>query len=340
MRVLIVRLGALGDIVHAAPVAAALRHERPDARIDWVVDAKHRSMVDLLEGLDTVHVWEGPRLRGPRGLGRVLGSLRAVRYDVALDLQGLIKSAMLARLSGAARVIGFAAASLREPAARWLYSSTVVPRDDGHVIEKNVSLLGALGLAARPAAVLLKRPATPAIDAFLERHAAGERVALLNPGAGWPNKQWPVQRFGELARVLRERFGLRSVVTWGPGERPLAASLVSHAASAAVEGPSTTLADFLELARRAVLVVAGDTGPLHLAAAVGTPVVGLFGPTSAVRNGPFGMPAATQLTRYDGCGCHYARRCLRGAPCIDTIEVQEVMAAIASALNPPAGGAR
>ncbi len=333
MRVLIVRLGALGDIIHAAPVAAAIRAARPEASIDWVVDAKHAGVLDLLEGLDRVVVWQGPLVRGERGVLATLATLRAARYDVALDLQGLLKSAVLARLTGAARVVGFAASSLREPAARWFHSEHVVTKDDGHVVEKNLSMLAALGLPPVAAPVRFTTRTSPAIVAFLASWTGASRFAVLNPGAGWPNKQWPVARFGSVAAELQRRFGMRSCVTWGPGEQKVADEVVAASAGTAVVAPATQLSDYLELVRRASLVVAGDTGPMHMAAAVGARVVGLFGPTSEVRNGPYGMPHAAQVSRFGECGCRYARQCVTGGRCIERIEVPDVLRAVQRALQ-------
>lgn len=333
MRVLIVRLGALGDIIHAAPVAAAIRAARPGASIDWVVDAKHVGVVDLLEGLDRVVVWQGPLIRGDRGVLAALATLRAARYDVALDLQGLLKSAVLARLTGAARVVGFAASTLREPAARWFHTEHVITTNDGHVVEKNLSVLPALGLPAVAAPVRFKTRPAPVIEAFLASWAGGSRFAVLNPGAGWPNKQWPVARFGSVAAELLRRFDLRSCVTWGPGEQTVADQVAMASAGAATVAPATQLSDYLALARRASLVIAGDTGPMHMAAAVGARVVGVFGPTSEVRNGPYGMPRTAQVSRFEECGCHYARQCVTGGRCIDRIDVAEVIHAVACALE-------
>lgn len=338
MRVLIVRLGALGDILHAAPVVAALRASRPEVRIDWVVDARHRAIAELLDGIDHLIVWSGPKMTGSEGLWSTLSALRAARYDLALDLQGLIKSALLARLSGAARVVGFAAASLREPAARVFYSETVTPNDGGHVVEKNLSVLPPLGVAAMARPVRFKPVSSPTIERFVTESFVGRPFAVLNPGAGWPNKQWPVERFGALARWLRDGPGLASCVTFGPQERALAARVVDASEHAAVIAPPTSIPDYVALVRRASLVVAGDTGPMHIAAAVGTRVVGIFGPTSSVRNGAFGMPPSSQVSRYDTCACHYARRCTRASQCVDDIEVAEVRAAVAVALED--GGTR
>lgn len=316
MKILIVRLGALGDIVHAIPAVAALRRTRPDAEIDWVVEARHHEIVDLVSGLrrrvliDTRGKWH--RLAG------VVRALRRERYDAALDLQGLVKSAVLARLSGARRVIGFDRPALREPAAALMYSERHVQDDRQHVVYKNLALAGALAPIDARIEFPLEIPA---------RAAPVEPYALLNPGAAWPNKRWPADRFGALARWMRERHGLSSLVLWGPGERDLAEAVAAASSGAASVAPATRIADVLALARGARLVVSGDTGPLHLAAAVAAPVIGLYGPTTAARNGPW-RPDDVTVSRYEGCACHYERRCRREARCIDEITVEDVERAV------------
>jgi ADP-heptose:LPS heptosyltransferase len=149
---------------------------------------------------------------------------------------------------------------------------------------------------------------------------------VLNPGAAWPNKRWPPDRFGALAAKLRERTGLRTLVTWGPAERGLAEAVVAASAGAAAAAPATSVPDLAVLMRDAALVVAGDTGPLHIAAAMGAPLVGLYGPTWPERNGPW-HPRDVVISRADVCVCHHKRQCLRGAPCINDITLDEVLAA-------------
>ena len=333
MKILIVRLGALGDIVHAVPAVAALRREHPGAEIDWVADSRHREIVELVKGLrrrvliDTRGSW--------RRMAAVIRELRAEKYDVALDLQGLVKSAVLARLSGAARVIGFDRPALREPAAAFFYHERHVTDDTQHVLRKNLALVASLA----------PRPSSPAGPDFPPAREALRRepiefpldvpsstthvepYALLNPGAAWPNKRWPPQRFGAVADWLHTRHGLRSLVLRGPGERPLAEAVSAASTGAAEPAPPTTIADVLGLARGARLVISGDTGPLHLAAAVGAPVIGLYGPTTPARNGPW-MPDDVTVSRYESCGCHYERRCRRPSACIDDISVQDVQRAV------------
>jgi heptosyltransferase-1 len=165
----------------------------------------------------------------------------------------------------------------------------------------------------------------------------GGPFALLNPGAAWPNKRWPPERFGEVAAFLREVRGIRSVVVWGPGDEALARSVVDASEGAATEAPPTGIADLVALSRAASLCVSGDTGPVHLAAAVGTPVVGLFGPTDSERNGPWRAEDVV-VTRFGACGCHYERRCRRdrdGRWCLQDISVAEVTAAIQQRLGTP-----
>jgi len=328
MNILIVRLGALGDLVHAVPAAAALRAAMPDARIDWLVDAKHRVFLDLVGGLDRVVTLDG---RSLTAWADVVKRLREGVYDVALDFQGLMKSAVLARASGARRVAGFSIWHLREKGARPFYSET----DDGggegaparHVIGKNLHLLRVVGVQTDAIAFPLAPVASDVVSQL-----GGEPFALINPGAAWPNKQWPPERFGEIAAFLREIRGLRSIVLWGPGEAAIAAAVCDASKGAARLAPATTIPDIIALARSASLFVSGDTGPLHLAGAVGTPIVAIFGPTDPERNGPW-LEDDVVVSRYGTCDCHYQRQCQADAWCLDDVTVAEVSAGILQRLG-------
>jgi len=324
-RILIVRMSALGDIVHALPVLAALRRAWPDAQVDWIVDEAYASILSLAEGLHQRVVVRG---KGPDAKGYVsaVRHLRAQKYDAALDLQGLIKSAVWARLSGAARVIGFDRAHLREPMAALFYTETVVPFDAPHVIQKNLSILKAFDLAPGPLELPLHPEAAMATTTALAAVGGPRQYVVLNPGAAWPNKRWPADRFGALAAELHAQTGLRSLITWGPSEQALAETVVSASGGTAALAPPTAIADLAVIMRDAALVVSGDTGPLHIAAAMGTPLVGLYGPTWPERNGPWN-PDDEVISRAGGCVCHHKRQCLRGAPCINEIAVSEVLAA-------------
>jgi ADP-heptose:LPS heptosyltransferase len=357
MNILIVRLGALGDIVHAIPAAAALRAAQPSAQIDWLVEAKHEPIVHLISGIDRVITLERPAIPG---WVRVVRELRSAPYDVAIDLQGLMKSAVLARASGARRVIGFSIWHLREKTARAFYSEvedlppdggsreskTVNPSHDrgfrlqaeapviqaeAHVIHKNLRLLRTLGIETDRIEFPLRQRPSPAVN-DVRREAGEQPFALLNPGAAWPNKRWPPERFGAVAAFLRDVRGIRSFVLWGPGEAPLAHAVAEASDGAAIVAPPTQLADLLALSRAAVLMVSGDTGPLHVAAAAGTPIVALFGPTDPLRNGPF-SPEDVVVSRYEACGCHYKRRCRTDAWCLADVGIPEVTAAIQQRLS-------
>ena len=333
MNILIVRLGALGDIVHAIPAAAALRQVYPDARIDWAVDEKHHEILQLVDGIDRLILLRRPALRGWTD---AITQLRAGRYDVALDFQGLMKSAVLARASGAARVLGFSIWHLREKGARPFYSESVETSAGGggavlHVVQKNLQLLAALGIE-RPAIVFPFRRVPSAARDAIQAEADGRPFALLNPGAAWPNKRWYTDRFGEVAAFLHEVRGIVPIVLWGPGEEVLAERVIESSGGVARMAPPTGIADLVEISRDAAIMVSGDTGPLHIAAAVGTPIVSIFGPTDPARNGPW-FADDVVVSRHEKCGCHYQRKCTQAEWCLTTVPVVEVTAAIQQRLQ-------
>jgi heptosyltransferase-1 len=323
MNILIVRLGALGDVVHAVPAAAALRKAFPAAGLDWLVEAKHRDIVDLVTAVDRVISLESPTLAG---WTTALRALRRTAYDIAIDLQGLMKSAVLARASGAARVVGFSIWHLREKAARPFYSDAH-DAEGGHVIRKNLRLLRAVGVDEEEIRFPLAERPSRAFDLLLQRIPADRRFALINAGAAWPNKRWPPERFGDLASFLRDACGLTPVVLWGPGEERLADEVIAASSNAAIAAPPTGVADLVALCRAAALVVSGDTGPLHIATAVGTATVSLFGPTDPARNGPY-SPEDVVVSRYETCGCRYDRRCHEASWCLGDVTTAEVCAAV------------
>ena len=326
---LIVRLGALGDVVHAIPFAAALRAEFPHARIDWMVEPRYTALLDLVRTIDR-RVPLDPRwlMRGSerQRFLRTLADLRRVQYDVAFDLQGLVKSAALARAVRPRRLVGFPRRHLREPLARLFYTSAPDPGAVTHVIYKNLALLSAVGAQDRRVQFPLTIPRSETVDSVVQRFAPGGYV-VINPGAAWPNKRWPPACFGAVAASMRQTYGLRSLVLWGPGEKDLAHQVADAAAGAAEVSPPTGVAEIAGIARAARLMISGDTGPMHIAAAVGTPLVTLFGPTRPDRNGPWALYDIA-LSRVDQCSCVYERQCRREVPCITDIGVDEVLAAV------------
>ena len=329
MNFLIVRLGALGDIVHTIPAVAALRKAHPNARIDWVVDARHAPFAELVLPVDRIIRLEKATVNAWVDLVR---RLRPYRYDVALDFQGLMKSALLARASGAARVVGFSIWHLREKGARPFYSEVDGGESVPHVIGKNLSLLSTVGVSSSELEFPLAEAPSPALDA-VRRDIGDAPFALINPGAAWPNKRWPAARFGEVASFVRDVRGLQPIVLWGPAEEALARDVVATSGNAARMAPATTMADLLELSRHASLMVSGDTGPLHIAGAAGTPLVAIFGPTDPARNGPWSRDDIV-VSRYGSCRCHYQRQCRQSAWCLDDVTVAEVTAAIQHRLGP------
>ena len=256
-RLLVIRLSALGDVVHTIPAVVALR-ERFD--VAWAVEAPYRELVETVAGVRAIPValkrWSLRNIREAR---------RAVSgFDVAIDFQGLVKSALLARASGAKHRIGFAAEFVRERPAAWLMNHCRHIDPNRHVVEWNMQLAGV--------------EKVPDVD-FQKFTANGQQPTandiVILPGAGRREKQWPY--FAELAKRLDP------LAVWGPGEENLAR------ATGARMAPPTNLRELARLLRNAQLVIGGDTGPLHLAAALGTPVIGLYGPTNPARNGPYGQ---------------------------------------------------
>jgi lipopolysaccharide heptosyltransferase I len=339
MRILIVKLGSIGDIVHTLPSLAAIRRALPRAEISWAVERRaaeilrDNPVLNRLIVIDTkvLRRWpvSGETLLATR---QQLRRLRASPFDLAIDFQGLLKSATIARLSGARRRFGFGRAALREPASRLLLNGAVeVPRHT-HVIRKNLALIaGALGIEVPGDAGKFEFPLH--VSREQEREAveiaarAGERFAILNPGGGWPTKLWDAGRFGALADELLLRHGLRSVVTHGPGERELAERVAQASRSGACVVACPTLKGFYALALRAAVYVGGDTGPTHLAVAAGTPVVGLFGPTEWWRNGsPREEDICVERTNI-GCRTDCHRRACTQWVCMD-IEVERVRSAV------------
>jgi len=323
VRVLVVRLSSIGDVVHTLPALAALHRHGWEA--GWLVEPASRVLLDDNPLLGQVVAAPPAKAFAAWPALEAVRALRAFRYDVALDFQGLWKSAGWARLSGARRVLGWEHAARRERASAVLVGERVAPVAEGHVIDKNLALLRPLGIEA----VGLREFPLPFSPSAVARADEGLRglgaVVLLNPGGGWASKLWPAERFGALAKGLRG-LGLQPLVTWGPGEEALADRVVHASGGAAARSFPTTLLDYVELARRAHLVVAADTGPLHLACAVGTPVVALFGPTDPGRNGPF-VPEDVAVRRTPACAPCYSRQCVRHAGIMDGIEVGEVLAA-------------
>jgi len=339
MRVLIVKLGSIGDIVHTLPALAALRGAMPQAEISWVVERqsseilKDNPLLDRLIEVDTKALrrglMSGETLRAPR---QQLRRLRASAFDVALDFQGLLKSASIARLSGARRVFGYSREGLREPASAIFLSKRIAVPRQIHVIHKSLMLLrGALDVPVPQRPEELSFPinitAQDQAEAQQVADSSGGNYAILNPGGGWPTKLWSADRFGKLADLLWSSYRISSLVTYGPGELELAENVRRSSASGKATPVNVSLKAFYSLARDARVYVGGDTGPTHIAVAAGTPIVGLFGPTEWWRNGS-PRPQDICVERNDiDCRVDCHRRSCSKWICMD-IEVGRVMEAV------------
>ena len=301
-RILIVRLSAIGDVIHGMPVLNALRIHWPGAMIAWLAEGH---CGDLLEGhpaLDELIRVPRKWLKSPSEVRRIRRELRQRKFDIAIDLQGLTKSAIAASLSGARRRIGYGGIDGRE-LSRLLNNCLVEPTAT-HVVDRNLDLLKPLGIVKpKPEFLLPILPdAREKTVAFLGECGLQQRFAVINPGAGWPSKLWPVERYAEVARHLGQHRSLPSVVVWaGNQELHLAEQIVRESSGHATLAPPTTLGELAALNRQASLFVGSDTGPLHMAAALGTPTVALFGPVPHERNGPYGdRHIALQKSRLEG----------------------------------------
>jgi heptosyltransferase-1 len=303
-RLLIVRLGAMGDVIHGLPAVSALRAAFPEAMLGWLIEERWAELLCTLATprsgprsaqrplVDRVHTVNIRQWRtAPFSVAtweRVAASvsdLRAARYEVALDLQGAVRSSLLARWSGAPAIYG--AAQPRENLASMFYTRQIITRGQ-HIVEQGVSLAAAVAhQALKIPKVDLPRDvaAEQQCDRRLKAQGTPE-FAILNPGAGWGAKQWPAERYGEVARQLAKN-GFKALVNYGPGEEDLARA-VETASSGTAETFTGSLTQLIALTRRAGLFIGGDTGPMHLAAALGVPVIAIFGPTDPARNGPFG----------------------------------------------------
>ena len=283
-RFVILRMSALGDIVHTLPAVAALRESFPQAEIDWLVDYKFSPI--LAGNPDVNHVIAMNR-NNWRGVAAGVKQLRAAHYTTALDFQSLYRSAILGYFSGAPRRIGFDAEHSREGGAALFYTQKVTPRRK-HVVEQNMEIVESIG--ARVKDIRFPLHVSAKAEEYVERALSARGVKdyfVLSPGGGWGSKCWPADRYGALHRVLAARYGWRGVISFSPAERQLAEIVRREAGSPEPIVELFDLPQLMALLRRAKFLVAADTGPLHLASALGTPVVGLYGPTDPARNGPY-----------------------------------------------------
>jgi heptosyltransferase-1 len=303
-RLLIVRLSAMGDVIHTLPAAQALRQAFPDTVIGWLIEERWAELLcapgtprrgprvaqrPLADWVHTVNLtgWRKSltSVSTLQEVAKVWNDVRSVHYDVAVDLQGAIRSAVLARWSGARTVYG--AADSRESPASLLYTRRVIARGV-HVVEQNLSIAEAVA-QQKLTTPQVQFPRDLEVEERMQQRLAEEGIetfAILNPGAGWGAKRWPAERYGFVAQALA-KDGVRAVLNYGPGEENLARE-AEAASDGAAKPMKCSITELIALTRRARLFIGGDTGPMHLAAALQVPVVAIFGPTDPARNGPYG----------------------------------------------------
>ncbi|MBI3812203.1 MAG: glycosyltransferase family 9 protein [Nitrospirae bacterium] len=299
-RILIIKLGAVGDVIHTLPVLETLRGRFPQAHIGWAVEEAAAPILEGNPALNELIRLERKKLRGTGGLAyfrRWLQSLRERQFDTALDPHNLFKSGLAAYASGASLRVGFR--KFREgnflfmnrwvrPAARYC-----------HAVEKYLTLLDPLGISESQRVFRFPLAWGPRDEEFIDRFwtqqgygrdgAKQEAVVAVNPGANWPSKRWMPERYAQVADRLVKDHGIRLLILWGPGERPLAERIARSMSETFVIAPETDLKLLAALIKRCRLVITGDTGPLHIAAALAVPTVALFGPSDPARNGPYGQ---------------------------------------------------
>ena len=296
MKILIVKLSSIGDVVHTLPALAAIRRALPDAEIAWAVEKssaeilRGNQLIDNLIEVDTRSLRRGGKVIEEILIDatRQLRQLRRHKFDIALDFQGLLKSASIIKLAKAEKRFGFSKQNLREPASRFLLTDTVDVAKQTHIIRKNLALAEkALNISVPETnyEFPIDTDETHRREAEKIIEQTGENYALLNPAGGWTTKLWAAEKFGALADKLWEENNLVSIVTTAPNEIELAKTVLQNSRSGKVTLAQPSLKGFYELAKRARIYIGGDTAPTHLAVAANAPVIGIFGPTEWWRNG-------------------------------------------------------
>jgi heptosyltransferase-1 len=343
-KILIIRLSSLGDILHTLPAFADLRASFPEAQIGWLVAERFKFLVSAVRGIDALHVLDTGALRrfpwdpsACRSLRESIRNLRIHHYDFSIDFQGLLKTAFLGFISGSGTRLGFSRELVREAPAHWFYHRALdKPQTQVHVLALNRMLAELAG--ARPASAFCDFIVPEAdrrhVDALLRQKQLTGFV-VINPGGGWSTKRWSLERYGVLARKIQTELSLPVVVTTGPGEEPFFGTIADACNGVVPHHLPVSFLQLIPLLQKARLLVGGDTGPFHLASALGTAVVGIFGPTSPVRNGPW-RDGEEVVTHMLPCSACHGRTCPTNNECMD-ISVDEVFAAVVRRLGSQEG---
>ena len=326
-RFLVVRLGSLGDIVHTFPAVAALRESFPASEIVWLT---HPRWVELVAASGvTSEIWPVDS-RNLASVSAVIGKIRSGRWDAAIDYQGLWKSAFLPFLGGVSKRIGFSSATIREMGVPILYTDRVVCQAR-HIADQNgeLSLRTGAEHGVNAFALHVCQSAEARVRSDLQ-HEGVDRYIVLSPGGGWRAKCWPAERFGALCQKIRAELDLRCVINYGPGEESLAEEVRRASGGANPVVYDGELGALMASLRGAQCIVGGDTGPLHLAVALGTRAVALFGPTDPARNGPY--PPGETVLRSANAATTYGRSNTTD-PSLLALSVEEVFAAVEQRLG-------
>src|ERR1700756_2892575 len=322
-RLLVVRLGSLGDIVHAFPAVSGLRTSFPNAEVIWLTHPKWEFLIKTA-GLAT-QIWTVDT-RNWSNVRSILTRIRKHRFEAAIDYQGLWKSAAIPFLAQIPRRIGFSSETIREVGVPFLYTDRGRVSAERHVADQNAELSARAGAIIATGSVTLQVPEDDekVVRARIAQYGTEEYI-VLSPGGGWGSKCWPTGRYGVLAEKLFEQFGLRSVINVGPGEEHLAPNGMRGAGNSQPIQFTGSLGELMALLKNASAVVAGDTGPLHLADALGTRVIAIFGPTDPARNGPY--QGSGIVLGWEGATTTYKRETEPDESLLH-ISVDEVMSAI------------
>ena len=344
--ILIVRLSSIGDVVHTLPAFMSLRRSLPGTRIGWAVESAAAGLVRSLPGPLCVHEIPAQQWRRAllspstwRSMAAVRAEIRGAKYDVAIDFQGLVKSALVARLSGA-EALGLHGSDARERPATWMYSRTPEPAPPGHIVHRSLHLASLVGAATERVEFpdLYGDADAERIDAELATRGL-ESFVVVHSAANWDSKQYEPGRWAAVGRGVHERTGLPVVWIWGPGERESTAALAEEAGPGNHLAFSTTLPQLAALIGRAQLFVGGDSAPLHIAVACGTRVVALFGPTDPARLGPL-APEDRVVCETLSCSHCHRRRCPLGTrQCLEDIRPEALVEAAIGRLQGRAGPA-
>lgn len=328
-RFLAVRLGSLGDIVHTFPAVSGLRKSFPNSEVVWLTHPKWEFLVrsaGLAHEVWTIDTRDWANVRA------ILTRIRKHRFHAAIDYQGLWKSAALSFLARVPRRIGFSSETVREWGVPFLYTDRVHASAGRHISDQNGELSAHAGAFVPTGEVSLNIPAQDqtVVSARLQAEGIDDYI-VLSPGGGWRSKCWPADRYGKLAQRIEQEFSIRCVLNAGPAETELVAQVSAAAANAKPYSFVGSLGQLMALLRGARAVIAGDTGPLHLADALGTPVIAIFGPTDPVRNGPYRKSGV--VLRWEGASTTYKRR-NEPDESLMHISVDEVVNALRGLLQP------